>query len=100
MTKNKIPLTDIEKESTQRDILIAKFQIEGLELNVDATQKQIDSQITLKKQRIELMNAKNQLEQTKKNLKVLERQLRDGHFIDKNTGDFVYREDSQEGVKK
>lgn len=95
MSKKKIALTDMEKENTAREVFGLEFQVEGLELNIDALQKQIDSQIALKKQRIELLSAKSQLEMSRKNLKIKKKQMRDGHFVDINSGDFMYREEPQ-----
>ena len=93
MSKKKIALTDVEKENTIREVFGLEFQVEGLELNIDALQKQIDVQIALKKQRMELLSANAQLEQAKKNLKIKKKQLRDGHFVDINTGDFAYKDE-------
>ena len=88
MIDSRFPIEKMEDELRSKE-----FNKKAIEMDIETLKQEIKEEVQMDEHRSKLFAEKSNMELADKNIKVLEKQLRDGHFVDINTGDFVYREE-------
>ena len=68
-------------------------------MDIETLKDEIKSGAQLEESRTKLFAEKTSLELTERNIKALEKQLRDGNFVDIQTGDFMYKNEPKKEEK-
>ena len=94
MIESRFPIEKMEIELVDKE-----FQKKALEMDIETLKDEIKSGAQLEESRTKLFAEKTSLELTERNIKALEKQLRDGNFVDIQTGDFMYKNEPKKEEK-